>query len=359
MRKAEEERATQPEANDERDEELCCICIQPITQEAPGGRAELRREELRACGHAFHLACILRWVVRNPKCPLCAAPTFNLAPPNPVDSDAAQRFVEQTFGLVGRGDALEWNVVWREWDTPEDRTEERRNRPDAFFGPERVRIDPLRIRLKSAESAGERVLVEYVRQATGPAQITRPCDMAALRQSVFDNSLSGERRTRALLAMGSVMHHKRDDPTFVAEDVYAFGGGVLLVTSRLNDTEPPRFRRFHTPTVQAASWHAYAFLLLFMSFDQTLSDEDHVFHMAHVPSADDYSAEQAVANYNAMPAMLQSLFVIRPCLFRGHSQPTSTRFGVELRWRHIGAEWPGCELWEIEGATEGIVGSRA
>lgn len=43
------------------DESDCVICLEPLTQEV----------EMMICGHAFHTACIKRWLDKSSRCPLC------------------------------------------------------------------------------------------------------------------------------------------------------------------------------------------------------------------------------------------------------------------------------------------------
>jgi hypothetical protein len=45
---------------------LCAVCIE-------AGRAGQRWRALPACGHAFHAACVDRWLAKSPACPVCRA----------------------------------------------------------------------------------------------------------------------------------------------------------------------------------------------------------------------------------------------------------------------------------------------
>ncbi|GJM90372.1 hypothetical protein PR202_ga06645 [Eleusine coracana subsp. coracana] len=45
---------------------LCAVCIE-------AGCAGERWRALPACGHAFHAACVDRWLAKSPACPICRA----------------------------------------------------------------------------------------------------------------------------------------------------------------------------------------------------------------------------------------------------------------------------------------------
>ncbi|XP_062223917.1 RING-H2 finger protein ATL56-like [Phragmites australis] len=45
---------------------LCAVCLE-------AARAGERWRALPACGHAFHAACVDRWLAKSPVCPVCRA----------------------------------------------------------------------------------------------------------------------------------------------------------------------------------------------------------------------------------------------------------------------------------------------
>jgi hypothetical protein len=49
----------------------CAICLEDVPSES-------KVEQLQACKHWFHRACIRKWLDRSPFCPLCRKSGFDL-----------------------------------------------------------------------------------------------------------------------------------------------------------------------------------------------------------------------------------------------------------------------------------------
>jgi len=86
----------------------CAICLEALHRAGPSAEDRGWAPEALACGHAFHGACIRRWLAKAATCPLCKGAVADgeaLGRSPSVSSVSSAELEEETLGqlLVGLG----------------------------------------------------------------------------------------------------------------------------------------------------------------------------------------------------------------------------------------------------------------